>query len=73
MRRIAAQAWAMDSIGGAKILSERLLQNDQEELVPDVRPVVAADALPLFHWTGVEPAAAVEPPPTRPRRWRRSR
>lgn len=64
----------MDSIGGAKILSERLLRNDREELVPDtVRPVVAADALPLFHWTGVEPAAPSEPAPPRPRRWRRSR
>jgi hypothetical protein len=62
----------MDSIGGAKILSERLLQNEGEELVPDVRPVVSADALPLFHWTGVEPAAPAEPPRPRPR-WRRSR
>jgi hypothetical protein len=41
--------------------------------VPDVRPVVSADALPLFHWTGVEPAAVpAEPPRPRPR-WRRSR
>lgn len=64
----------MDSIGGAKILSERLLRRDPEELPADpAPPVVAADALPLFHWTGVAPAAPAEPAPPRPRRWRRSR
>ena len=65
----------MDSIGGAKILSERLLRRGANEPVPAAaRPIVAADALPLFHWAGVEPAVPAElPPPQPPRRWRRPR
>ena len=63
----------MDSIGGAKILSERLLQRDDSALAPKPPPpIVADDALPLFHWAGVEPTTPAEaPPPSRPRRWRR--
>ncbi len=46
----------MDSVGGARILSERF--GDAEQVpFPTVETV---DALPLFHWTGVEPV--VRPP-----------
>jgi hypothetical protein len=63
----------MDSIGGAKILTERLLHRAPDHLQEDeLRPIAAADAIPLFHWTGVEPAGQPEagPAPPRSRRWR---
>ena len=59
----------MDSIGGAKILTTRLLRDRNDGA--DVPPPIADDALPVFHWAGVEPAEepqeAVAPPPRR--RW----
>lgn len=49
----------MDSIGGARILSERLVGAAEPPPLPCVQ---ALDALPLYHWTGVEPAfPLVEP------------
>jgi hypothetical protein len=43
----------MDSIGGARILSERLVGAAEPAPLPCLR---TGDALPLYHWTGVEPA-----------------
>ena len=64
----------MDSVGGARILSERF--GDAEQ-VP-FPTVEAVDALPLFHWTGVEPMVSPLEPlvveePAPQRRWRRAR
>jgi hypothetical protein len=46
----------MDSIGGAKILTTRLLRDAGDGAAADAVAPIAEDALPLFHWTGVEPA-----------------
>ena len=60
----------MDSIGGAKILTARLRGESDEPTTDAVAPIVTADAIPLFHWAGVEPSAepTLSPPPPR-RRW----
>ena len=54
----------MDSIKGAiqlrELLDRRAPNRAQEDAA---RPEVAGDALPLFHWTGVQPPAVDEPPP----------
>ena len=64
----------MDSVGGARILCERF-GGAEPAPFPTVQ---AVDALPLFHWTGVEPMVAPLEPlvvdePVPPRRWRRAR
>jgi hypothetical protein len=60
----------MDSIAGAKVLTERLLRRNRVRAVPDEpRPAVPAEAVPLFHWAGVLPPVPAEPPADRPRRW----
>jgi len=61
----------MDSIGGAKILTARLRGESDEPVNEPVAPIAAADALPLFHWTGVEPSAepTLSPAPSPRRRW----
>jgi hypothetical protein len=61
----------MDSIGGAKILTARLRVESDEPATP-VAPIAAEDAIPLFHWAGVEPSAepALPPAPAPCRRWR---
>jgi hypothetical protein len=62
----------MDSIGGAKILTTRLLRDSGDSASADAAPPIADDALPVFHWAGVapaeEPQEAVAPPRPR-RRW----
>jgi hypothetical protein len=62
----------MDSIGGAKILTERLPHG--RALRDEVPAIAAEEALPLFHWTGVEPSDGPEAAPVPPpRRWWRLR
>jgi hypothetical protein len=62
----------MDSIGGAKILTTRLLRDVGDGAPTDATRSIADDAPPVFHWAGVEPAdepqETVAPPPRR--RWR---
>jgi hypothetical protein len=61
----------MDSIGGAKILTARLRGETEDAAVHTVAPIAADDAIPLFHWAGVEPSAepALSPAPPPRRRW----
>jgi hypothetical protein len=61
----------MDSIGGAKILITRLRVESDDAAANAVAPIAADDAIPLFHWAGVEPAAepALSPAPPPRRRW----
>ena len=68
---LARQACGMDSIGGAKILTARLLRDGRDSGEPEVPPIAAHDAIPLFHWAGVEPAAEAENAdvPSPRRRW----
>ena len=70
---LARQACRMDSIGGAKILTARLLRDGggQDSGEPEVPPIAAHDAIPLFYWAGVEPAAQAENAdlPSPRRRW----
>lgn len=62
----------MDSIGGAKILTERLPRGGAPQ--DEVPPIAAEEALPLFHWAGVEPSEGPEAAPApSPRRWWRLR
>ena len=49
----------VDSVGGAKILSERF---GSERQARPLAAVETADALPIFHWTGVEPEPRVAEP-----------
>jgi hypothetical protein len=65
---LARQACRVDSIGGAKILTARLLRDGRDSGEPEVPPISADDAIPLFHWAGVEPAAQAEDPVPSPRR-----
>lgn len=61
----------MDSIGGAKILTTRLRVESDDAAAKPVAPIAADDAIPLFHWAGVEPVAepALSPAPPPRRRW----
>lgn len=61
----------MDSIGGAKILTTRLRVESDDAAASAVTPIAADDAIPLFHWAGVEPVAepALSPAPPPRRRW----
>jgi hypothetical protein len=61
----------VDSIGGAKILITRLRVESDDAAANAVAPIAADDAIPLFHWAGVEPAAepALSPAPPPRRRW----
>ena len=61
----------MDSIGGAKILITRLRGVSDDAAPEAVAPIAAEDAIPLFHWAGVEPSAepALSPAPPPRRRW----
>lgn len=61
----------MDSIGGAKILTARLRGETDDPTARAVAPIAADDAIPLFHWAGVEPSAeqALSPAPPPRRRW----
>ncbi|HET7044059.1 MAG TPA: hypothetical protein VFI37_04350 [Gaiellaceae bacterium] len=54
----------MDSIGGARILTERFRAGSfgPPELEPPAA-IEAVDALPLFHWTGVEPTVGTPAAP----------
>jgi hypothetical protein len=67
----ACHAATVDSIGGAKILTARLRGDGDESAEAAVAPIAADDAIPLFHWAGVEPAVeptlSAAPPPRR--RW----
>lgn len=64
----------MDSIGGAKILTARLLRDGRDSGEAEVPPIAADDAIPLFHWAGVEPSEGPEAAPApSPRRWWRLR
>jgi hypothetical protein len=60
----------MDSIGGAKILTTRLLRDAGDGASAEAVPI-ADDALPVFHWAGVEPAEKPQETAARPprRRW----
>jgi hypothetical protein len=61
----------MDSIGGAKILTARLYGETEDAAAHAVAPIAADDAIPLFHWTGVEPSTEqpLSPAPPPRRRW----
>jgi hypothetical protein len=61
----------VDSIGGAKILTARLPRDKEDGAVPGAVPSITADAIPLFHWAGVEPMAQPQEPAAPPprRRW----
>lgn len=48
----------MDLIGGAVLLRKRLEARGVAERDDAPRPLVPADALPVFHWLGVRPAVA---------------
>ena len=51
----------MDLIGGAVLLRKRLEARGVAERRDPPRPVVPANALPVFHWVGVRPAQAGHP------------
>lgn len=61
----------MDSIGGAKILTTRLRVESDDAAAEAVAPIAADDAIPLFHWAGVEPSGepTLSPAPPPRRRW----
>lgn len=48
----------MNSIGGAQQLAKILEARRPAESAPRVVALEAVDALPLFHWVGVEPLPA---------------